>query len=137
MKRSSLSLVLSLVLVFASGVIVGALGHRYFGGHAKQDNRPKTPEEYRQAYLKEMQSRLKLSADQTRKLNEILDETRARYRELRERDRQRPELKSIQEWQTAQVNAILSPEQQAEYDKMRREREEKKKAQENEKGRGR
>lgn len=137
MKRSSLSLVLSLVLVFASGVVVGALGHRYVGGEAKKDNHPKTPEEYRQAYLKEMRSRLKLSDEQTRKLNEILDETRSRYRELRDRDRQRPELKAIQEWQSAQVNAMLNPEQQAEYQKMRREREEKKKLQDKEKASGR
>lgn len=133
MKRSAASLALSLVLVFVSGVAVGALGHRSLQQtEQKKDRRPRTPEEYRQAYLAELKSRLKLTGDQVKKLDTILDETREKYRQLREK--QRPDMKAIQDTQTSEINAMLSAEQQAEYAKMRREREEKRKA---EKERGR
>jgi hypothetical protein len=133
MKRSSLSMLLSLMLVFASGVVVGSLGYRYYNQEErKKDHRPRTPEEYRQAYMAEMKARLKLSGEQSAKLGKILDETRDRFRELREK--QRPDYKAIQDAQTAAINAILSAEQQAEYNKMRQERDAKRKA---EKERGR
>jgi hypothetical protein len=133
MKRPAASLALSLMLVFASGVLVGALGYKSLAQpEQKKDNPPRTPEEFRKAYLAEMKARLKLSEDQVRKLNTILDETREKYRQLREK--QRPEMKVIQDGQTSEINAMLSAEQQKEYAKMRREREEKKKA---EKERGR
>lgn len=127
MKRSAASLALSLILVFASGVVVGALGYKSLGpSEQKKDNPPRTPEEFRKAYLAEMKARLKLSEEQVQKLNTILDETREKYRQLREK--QRPEMKAIQEGQTSEINSMLSAGQQQEYAKMRREREEKKKA---------
>lgn len=127
MKRSAASLALSLILVFASGVVVGALGYKSLGqSEQKKDSPPRTPEEFRKAYLAEMRARLKLSEEQVQKLNTILDETREKYRQLREK--QRPEMKAIQEGQTSEINSMLSAEQQQEYAKMRREREEKKKA---------
>jgi len=134
MKRSNLSLLLSLILVFGSGVVAGALGHRYYSlNTARASNpRPRTPEEFRQAYLNEMKTRLKLSEAQTQKLDEILDETRNKFRDLREK--QRPEMKAIQDDQRAQINAMLTPAQQTEYDRMVKEREERKKAQEKERG---
>ncbi len=132
MTRSNLSMILSLVLVFGSGVVVGALGHRFYSQDSARaaNPPPRTPEEFKKAYLSEMQTRLKLTDVQTKKLDEILDETRTKFRELREK--QRPEMKAIQDAQRAAINAMLSPPQQAEYDKMVREREEKKKAQQKE-----
>jgi hypothetical protein len=133
MKRSTASLALSLFLVFVSGVAVGALGHRSLQQtDQKQQHKPRTPEEYRQAYLAELKTRLKLSGEQVQKLNAILDETREEYRKLREK--QRPDMKAIQDAQTEKINSMLSAEQRSEYAKMRREREEKRKA---EKERGR
>lgn len=133
MKRSAASLALSLILVFASGVVVGALGHRSLQQQdQKKERKPRTPEEYRNAYVSEVRTRLKLNDEQVSKLNTILDETREKYRALREK--QRPEMKAIQDQQTNEINAMLTGEQQQEYAKMRREREEKKKA-EKEKGR--
>jgi hypothetical protein len=130
MKRSPASLALSLILVFASGVAVGALGYRSWQQQDQKENRrPRTPEEYRNAYVKEVKTRLKLSDEQVSKLNRILDETREKYRALREK--QRPEMKAIQDGQTSEINAMLTAEQQQEYEKMRREREEKKKAEKN------
>jgi len=133
MKRSSLSLALCLLLVFASGIAVGVFGHRYFESTAAHPRaaRPQTPDEYRKAYLEEMSKRLSLSQPQKEKLNEILDDTRAKYREVRERHK--PEMKAIQDEQVAKVNAMLTEPQRAEYAKMRAEREAKRQA--DEKGR--
>ena len=83
------------------------------------------------AYLDEMSKRLSLSQPQKEKLNEILDDTRAKYREVRERHK--PEMKAIQDEQVEKVNAMLSEAQRAEYAKMRAEREAKRLA--DEKGR--
>lgn len=134
MKRSNLTLILSLLMVFASGVVVGVVGDRYFGGGQRAERKaPRTPEEYRRAYVEEMNKRLKLSSEQLAQLNRILDETREQFRLLREK--QRPEVRALQEAQTEKINAILSPEQREEYARMRKEREEKRKREEKERGR--
>ena len=133
MKRSSLSVALSLLLVFLSGIAVGVFGHGYYDSttaKAKSD-RPRTPDDYRKAYLDEMGKRLTLSQAQKEQLNLILDDTRTKYREVRERHK--PEMKAIQDEQVDKINAMLTAPQQAEYAKMRAEREAKRQA--DEKGR--
>jgi hypothetical protein len=64
---------------------------------------------------------LKLDGNQVQRVNVILDETRARYREVKER--YRPEMKQIHEEQIQKVRTILNEQQQGEYDKFREERE--------------
>lgn len=129
MRRSNLSLVLSLLLVFASGAVVGALGHRYYSlNTVVAKGVPKSPEEYRKEYMAEMQSRLKLDSSQEHKLAQILDDTREKFRLHREKTR--PEMKAIQDEQVARINDMLSPAQQTEYARMRKERDDKRKADE-------
>jgi hypothetical protein len=130
MRRSNLSLALSLVLVFASGVVVGTLGYRYYSLNTVSANArpPRTPDDYRNAYIKEMNTRLHLTAEQSQKLAGVLDETRTQFRELREKHR--PEFKAVQDAQTEKISAMLTPEQQAEYVRMRAERDAKRKADE-------
>lgn len=123
MKRSSLSLALSLLLVFVSGIAVGIFGHGYYESRvakAKPDV-PRTPEDFRKAYIEEMSKRLTLDQAQRDKLGAILDDTRTQYREMRER--RKPEMKAIQDQQVERVNAMLTAGQRAEYAKMRAERE--------------
>ncbi|MBN9663490.1 MAG: hypothetical protein J0H49_35145 [Acidobacteria bacterium] len=133
MMRSNSTLALSLILVFASGTVVGALGYRSYSLNtvSAKNPPPKSPEDYRREYIAEMQRRLSLQTQQVQKLETILDETRVKYRELRERSK--PEMKAIQDAQTAEINAMLTPPQQAEYEKFRKEREEKRKAEQREK----
>jgi hypothetical protein len=125
MMRSKWSLALALTLVFASGIVAGALGHRYYD---RKDAPPpqKSPEEFRRAYVSEMRSRLRLSESQVKQLEVILDETRDKFRDFREK--QRPGMKAIQEEQTNRISAMLDDTQRQEYDKMRRERDERRKA---------
>jgi len=111
-----------LILVFLSGVGVGVLADNVYRTRVvRADRHSRSPEEFRKKYISEMESRLKLASGQVKQLEQILDQTRLQYREMR--DRFRPELRAIQEDQTAKIRAILDPEQQAEYDKMRAERE--------------
>jgi phosphorylcholine metabolism protein LicD len=131
MNRTAAPLALYLALVFVSGIAVGALGYRYYATQTSSaKTRPRTPEEFRAHYLKDMQTRLKLSSPQLADLEKILDETRNKFREVREK--YAPEMKAIQDEQVSRINSILSPEQQAEYAKMRQEREERRKAMEKE-----
>ncbi|MGQ9919389.1 MAG: hypothetical protein ACUVS7_18470 [Bryobacteraceae bacterium] len=133
MRRSNLVLALSLLVVFASGVVVGVVGDRYLRGTNQTAKATRSPEEYRRAYVEEMNRRLKLTPEQLEGLNRILDETREQFRQLREK--QRPEIKALQDAQTARINALLTPEQQEEYARMRKEREERRKQEEKERGR--
>ncbi|MBM3774117.1 MAG: hypothetical protein FJW37_03050 [Acidobacteria bacterium] len=126
MKRSSLITAGYLLLVFLSGALVGIFGQRLYTSKAVSASAvSRSPEEYRRKYMDEMTSRLKLTPDQTARLSQVLDQTRARYREIRERSR--PEMKAIHQRHVESVKAVLTPEQIPEYDRMLAEREERRK----------
>ena len=86
-----------------------------------------SPEEYRARAVATLTSRLKLTGEQVTSLQQIMDETRQRYHELRDRmrEQQRPELKAIETEHYQRILAVLTEPQRAEYDKMRAERGEK------------
>jgi hypothetical protein len=130
MRRTTASLALYVALVFAGGIAVGVLGQQYFDKRvaANERSRPRNPEEYRARYLQDMRSRLKLSDSQVAELEKILDETRNKFRAVREK--YGPEMKAIQDEQTERINAILNADQQTEYALMRKERDERRKAME-------
>jgi len=119
MRRSRLAVAFYLLLVFLSGAVVGALGYRYYARTQGPAARPRpNPEEYRRRYMEEMRSRLKLNDEQARQIDAILDEMRERYK---------AQMHSMQQEQSARIRAVLDPAQQREYEKMRREREERRK----------
>ena len=128
MKPGSIKFAIYLLLVFASGIAVGAISQHLYNARsvsARTSTRPRGPEEYRKRYLGEMQTRLKLDAEQTAKLNSILDQTRNRFDEIRERSK--PEMDAIHKDQIDQINGILNGNQSAEYEKLRKERDANKK----------
>ena len=120
-RKSSLSAVVYLVLVFLSGALVGAFAYRlYMVGSVSSNAMPRSPEEYRKRAIEEMTTRLHLSAEQVSSLHRIYDGTRQRFRELH--DKQRPEYRVIENDQYQEILAILTEPQRAEYQKMREER---------------
>ena len=127
MKSSSVKVAIYLLLVFASGIAVGAFSQHLYTARSvsARTSRPRNPEEYRKRYLGEMQMRLKLDTEQSAKLNSILDQTRNRFDEIRERSK--PEMDAIQKDQIEQINRILDHDQRAEYEKLRKEREQNRK----------
>ena len=121
MKRSNLSSAIYLLLVFLSGTAVGGFAHRlYLMNTVRAESAPRSPEEFRRQYMGELQSRLNLTADQVTKVNEILDVTRRRYRDLHERSK--PEIKAIQDEQVESISAILTDKQRPQYQRFREER---------------
>jgi hypothetical protein len=127
MKLSRLAVSLYALLIFASGIAVGAFGLRLYTAKSVAANTAHDPAEWRKRYVAEMQSRLHLDPAQDRKLNEILDETRVRFTEAKER--MKPEMERIRNEQVEKIRAMLTDTQRPEYDKMRRERQEREKKQ--------
>jgi hypothetical protein len=134
MKRATLATGLYVSLVFLSGAVVGAFALRL---HMVNTVVSAKPDEVRHHILDEMHTRLSLSNDQVQQLNGILDSTKARYHEVRERwDREsrqaaKPELRAISEDQAEKIKAILSGPQRAEYEKYRAERQKRREQQRN------
>jgi polyhydroxyalkanoate synthesis regulator phasin len=116
--------------VFVSGAVLGAFGNRYYTAYnasktrvkGKGERRRLSPEEFRAESIRFMQKRLKLTDDQVAKLGLIYDETRAQFEGLQKRVE--PEQQAIANSQTERIRAMLDDEQKAEYERMRKEREE-------------
>jgi len=105
--------------------VLGMFGQRLYDAAPVSSNRRPNPEELRKKTLAEYQSRLKLTDDQVVKFNALMDETRARVGEIRKQ--MHPAYVKVHEEQTEKVRAILTPDQQIEYEKMLKEREERQK----------
>ena len=85
MKRSQLSVILSMFAVFCSGIVVGAYGyHSYTAKTVSRDGASPRKAGYARGvapkYVTELHTRLKLDDAQLAQLNSILDETRDRFR---------------------------------------------------------
>ncbi len=111
-----------LALVFGSGAVVGALSHRMYTVSSVIAKAPPSQDEWRTKYMAEMRSRLKLRDDQVLRLTILLDETRSRMREVHERHK--PEIDQIKHEQTLRVASMLDEGQKVEFEKLRKEREE-------------
>jgi hypothetical protein len=117
-KLSRMTIALYVGLIFASGVVLGVFGHSLYAVTTVRSN----SEDLRKKTLAEMQTRMKLSDEQVSKINSIMDETRARFHEVRER--YKPQMDALQKDQREKVRSVLSPAQLSEYEKMLKEREE-------------
>jgi Spy/CpxP family protein refolding chaperone len=127
MKFSRVTIVIYMGLVFASGAVLGMFGQRLYDAApvlSNKERRP-NPEELRKKTLAEYQSRLKLTDDQVSKFNALMDETRARVNEIRKQ--MHPAYEKVHQEQSEKVRAILTPDQEIEYQKMIKEREERQK----------
>ena len=124
MSASSRSLALSFALVFAGGALVGVLGHRFYSQSVlRADNPPPpNPETWRKNFIADLTKRLTLTPDQVKQLETILDETRVRFQSFRENSHHEEE--AIRQAQTERIRAMLTPDQATEYEKFRKEREE-------------
>jgi len=118
MRRSNLTTLLYLGLVFVSGAVVGG-----FADHLLTPviAAPPSRAELRKHYTEEMRSRLNLSATQVTALQEIMDTTGQRFeawhKSVDEEHRQ------IENEHRQKVAAILNDSQKTEYAKMIEERE--------------
>jgi len=128
MPKSKLSALVSLLLVFFSGTVLGAFAHRLYmvktvlsTGNIPAPNRRPDPEEIRRRQVAEMRTRLKLDDDQLAKLNQIYDQTREQADLVHHKAND--EMRAVWDAQVAKIKAILRPEQVPAYDQLRAERE--------------
>jgi Spy/CpxP family protein refolding chaperone len=130
MTRKNLPIALYMLLVFGSGAVVGGLGYRTYNPPTARSGSappPPSPSEWRRQYIDESKTRLSLTDDQVQKLTAILDQTDARFREIREHDNQL--IRQIREEHFEHVRTILTAEQIPKYEKLHAEREAKAKQQ--------
>ena len=122
MRRSGLAAAVYVVLVFLSGAVVGIFGYRLYTAKAVNAGAvmPK-PADFRKKYVDEITHRVHLSPEQVAQVGAILDETRNRFHE--EHDRSKQQLAQIHDDQVQKIRDILTPAQQADYEKFRAERE--------------
>jgi len=118
MSKSRLTAFLTLLLVFASGAVLGAVAHRLYmvnsvmSGVAK---RP-TPEEFRKRQVDEMRDRVKLDDSQMAAFNQILDQTKNSFDQTHKQ--YNAANRAIWDEQRNKVRAILRPDQVVLYDKV-------------------
>src|SRR3982751_558057 len=82
MRRHQWSPAFVALLIFCLGVTVGVLGQRYYNQTVVSAKNPS--EDFRQRYISEMRTKLKLTSTQVDQLETILDETKAKYKKVRE-----------------------------------------------------
>jgi hypothetical protein len=133
MLRSKFSAAIYLVLVFISGALLGGFGYRLYsvntvtaGVAARPD-----PVEWRKRYMDEMRTQVHTDADQEAQISQILDNTRATFGKIREREKQA--YQDEQNSQIAKIFELLRPDQRPLYAKLRAEREARRKAQQSKK----
>jgi len=126
MKRSNCHVALSLLAVFLSGTVVGAFAFRLYTVRTIEAAAPSTPEAYRKKYVSEMKARLNLDDSQTGRLNQILDQTRAKAAAVKLR--YKPDMDRIHTEQVQDIRTMLNVPQTQEYEKYLHEREAEQKA---------
>jgi len=120
MKKSTPWIILTLVLVFAAGIVGGVLGERWWFAKKPQDRRPANAQRYpsRDKWTKD----LGLTAEQQEKIREIFKKNDERMRndetikELRAASNKR--FAEIREQLRKEIDAVLTPEQRAENEAM-------------------
>ena len=124
MLKSKFSALLTLLLVFLSGALVGGLAYRLYNvsvvsapGNARRPD----PEEARRHIVADMRDHLKLDAGQVDQLQQIFDQTRDQFHQMH--DRMNAEGQTLHNGQIEKVKAILRAEQLPLYEQWRAERE--------------
>ena len=133
MLRSKWSAAFYLVLVFLSGALVGGFSYRLYSAATVTAGVPSRPDpvEWRKRYMDEMRTRVHIDAGQEAQIKQILDDTRAAFDKIRDRERQA--YQDEQNAQIAKIFELLRPDQRPLYTKLRAEREARRKAQQNKK----
>jgi hypothetical protein len=124
MPKSRFSAALYLFLVFLSGALVGGLSYRLYAVSTVNaiTGGPKlSPEEARRRYMENVREKVKLDDRQVEQVNQILDDTRAQFNEIR--GKMRAEGQAINNRQIERISAILREDQKPLYAAFRAERE--------------
>jgi Spy/CpxP family protein refolding chaperone len=126
MKRNQWTAIALAALLFICGAAIGALADHYYTATAVS---AKTGAEgFRERYISEMRQKVNLTPAQITQLEQILDETKAKVKTVR--DLYHPAMLKIREDQIARVKGILTAQQVPAYEQLVAERERRAKEQE-------
>ena len=122
MPRTRLSAALYLLLVFASGILVGVVSHRLYVTSSVNatSTPPPTMDQVRQKYLMDLRSKVGLNDSQIASVNQILDDTKSKFDALHASEK--PMRDRIQQEQIDEISALLTPAEKTAYDNWRAER---------------
>jgi hypothetical protein len=141
MPKSKLSAFLSLIFVFASGAMVGVVGHRLYTVNtvnspgviagAPPSRQKRDPEEFKRHIVADMKEKIKLDEQQVKQLEQIMDQTREQFEQLHKTvdEKMRRDRGAIWLSQVEQTKEILRPEQLPLYEKYRADRDAERKKQ--------
>jgi uncharacterized protein YnzC (UPF0291/DUF896 family) len=117
--RSRLTIALYLVLVFASGILVGVESHRLYAttATARAKNPPQNMSEFRRRYLDGMRTQVGVDQTQLAEINNILEDTKKKVDELSAAEK--PLHDKIQQEHIEQIKQLLNPQQRIAYDDWR------------------
>lgn len=121
--RTRVSAAVYLVLVFASGILVGVVSHRLYVTSsviATGPPPPRTLDEVRKKYLTDMRAKVGVDEQQVASVNQILDDTKRKFDELHAQEK--PTHDKVTQEQVDAISALLTPPQKIAYDKWREER---------------
>ena len=122
MGKNRASAVFYLLMVFASGMLVGVVANRlYVTTSASANTTPRTMAEYRQRFFTEMRAKVGVRDDQIPAITKELDITKHRFDELHAKEK--PLHDQIQQEHVEAMKSLLDDQQKAAYDKWRVERE--------------
>ena len=108
--------ILLLVLVFFAGVVAGVVGTRAFIRHAVQQAIAH-PEKVQSLLEQHLTRKLQLDDGQQAKLHGILTESRTQMRGLRQNFQ--PQAAAVFRQADEKISALLTPEQQVRYEKLK------------------
>jgi hypothetical protein len=139
MPKSRVSALLSVLLVFFSGAVLGAFSYRLYSISPVQSGKePGGPprkmslEEFRKKYVSDLAGAVKLDSEQITALNGVLDRTGEEFNKLNDKvkaerdalnEKWKPDREAIHNRQVDSINALLRPDQRPLYDAFRAERE--------------
>lgn len=140
MPKSKFSAFLSLLLVFLSGSVVGALAYRLYmvktvyTTNIQPPRRP-DPEEVRRRIISDLKTKVHLDDQQVADLNKLMDETNDAWQQMRRKMNE--EGRAIHDSQWQKFRDALRPDQQPLLDQWRADRDaEMRKRQQDRKGPG-
>lgn len=123
MVRSRFSAALYLILVFASGALVGIVGNRlYMTTTVAANNTPpaRTMAQYRAQFVSEMKEKIHASDDQIARMTALMDESKRKFDALHAQEK--PLRDKIDQDRIEGIRAVLDDKQRAAYDQWRADR---------------
>ena len=113
--------------VFLAGLALGVVSYWFYEVKIAQANTPrhKTAAEFRQRMAVKLKEELDLSSGQVEQVRMILDSVGQGFHDIR--DEVEPKFEALRQERVEKVMSLLSPEQQAKYERILEERRERRK----------